>query len=171
MHSNPSRKLLSAILSWYISILVPPTEFRVDASPFGLGAILTQSYGDETRSVAYASRTLTQVEKPYSQTERWALAVVGKQPMGQFLTSIQITSPSKLSTTRHRNRQHVLNSEAFARDRIHFVRNIHPEVITLRMYFLVCYFVMQQPLLATRLKNIFSMSSRMQLLQPCPSGE
>ena len=64
MHSNPSRKLLPAILSWYISILVPPTELRVDAGPFGLGAILTQSYRDETRSVAYASRTLTQVEKP-----------------------------------------------------------------------------------------------------------
>ncbi|CAB3992802.1 Retrovirus-related Pol poly from transposon, partial [Paramuricea clavata] len=52
------------------------TQFRVDASPFGLGAILTQTHGDETRPVAYASRTLTAVEKRYSQTEREALAVL-----------------------------------------------------------------------------------------------
>ena len=53
-----------------------PTQLRVDASPFGLGAILTQTHGDETRPVAYASRTLTAVERRYSQTEREALAVV-----------------------------------------------------------------------------------------------
>ena len=53
-----------------------PTQLRVDASPFGLGAILTQSHGDETRPVPYASRTLTAVERRYSQTEREALAVV-----------------------------------------------------------------------------------------------
>ena len=33
-----------------------PTQLRVDASPVGLGAILTQTHGDETRPVAYASR-------------------------------------------------------------------------------------------------------------------
>ena len=52
------------------------TELRVDASPVGLGAILMQSNGHETRPVAYASRTLTDVERRYSQTEREALAVV-----------------------------------------------------------------------------------------------
>ncbi|CAB3985107.1 Transposon Tf2-9 poly [Paramuricea clavata] len=50
------------------------TELRVDASPVGLGAILMQSDGHETRPVAYA--TLTDVERRYSQTEREALAVV-----------------------------------------------------------------------------------------------
>ena len=53
-----------------------PTQLRVDASPFGLGAILTQTHGDETRPVVYASRTLTAVERRYSQTEHEALAVV-----------------------------------------------------------------------------------------------
>ena len=52
------------------------TELRVDASPVGLGAILMQSHRQEVRPVAYASRTLTEVERRYSQTEREALAVV-----------------------------------------------------------------------------------------------
>lgn len=48
------------------------TEVVVDASPVGLGAILSQ----EGKIVAYASRSLTQVEQRYSQTEREALAIV-----------------------------------------------------------------------------------------------
>ena len=53
-----------------------PTQLRVDASPVGLGAILTQTQHGVVRPVAYASRTLTPVERRYSQTEREALAVV-----------------------------------------------------------------------------------------------
>ena len=49
-----------------------PTDVIVDASPVGLGAIL----GQEGHVVAYASRTLSDVETRYSQTEREALAVV-----------------------------------------------------------------------------------------------
>ena len=52
------------------------TELKVDASPVGLGPILLQRSGDNVRPVAYASRTLTDVERRYSQTEREALAVV-----------------------------------------------------------------------------------------------
>ena len=48
------------------------TEILVDASPFGLGAMLTQ----HGRVVCYASRALTDVESRYSQTEREMLAVV-----------------------------------------------------------------------------------------------
>jgi len=53
------------------------TELIVDASPVELGAILTQVIADGgTNIVAYASRSLTDCESRYSQTERKALAVV-----------------------------------------------------------------------------------------------
>ena len=48
------------------------TEIEVDTSLVGLAGILTQ----EGRVIAYGSRSLTDVETRYSQTEREALAVV-----------------------------------------------------------------------------------------------
>ena len=48
------------------------TQLKVDASPFGLGAVLLQGSGDDVRPIAYASRTLNDVERRYSQTEREA---------------------------------------------------------------------------------------------------
>ena len=52
------------------------TQLKVDASPFGLGATLLQGSEDDVSPIAYASHTLTDVERPYSQTEREDLAVV-----------------------------------------------------------------------------------------------
>ena len=52
------------------------TRIVADASPVGLGAVLTQLQGSEWRVVAYASRRLTDVERRYSQTEKEALALV-----------------------------------------------------------------------------------------------
>ena len=53
------------------------TELIVDASPVGLGAILYQKTKEgERRTIAYASRALSDVERRYSQTEREALAIV-----------------------------------------------------------------------------------------------
>ena len=52
-------------------------KLTVDASPYGLGAILSQQQADGLfRPVAYGSKALTPVESRYSQTEREALAVL-----------------------------------------------------------------------------------------------
>jgi len=52
------------------------TRIIADASPVGLGAVLTQLQDGQWRVVSYASRSLTDVERRYSQTEREALALV-----------------------------------------------------------------------------------------------
>lgn len=44
------------------------TQLRVDASP--LGAVLLQVSEDDLHPIAYADRTLTDVERRYLQTER-----------------------------------------------------------------------------------------------------
>ena len=75
------------------------TELVVDASPVGLGAILTQVTADGgTNIVAYASRSLTDCESRYSQTEREALAVVwGIEHFHLYLygSSFQVTTDHK----------------------------------------------------------------------------
>lgn len=51
------------------------THLHVDASPIGLGAVLSQINEDnKIETVAYGSRTLTPVEQKYSQIERETLA-------------------------------------------------------------------------------------------------
>ena len=54
------------------------TEVIVDGSPFGLGAMLVQKDkpNDVSKVVAYASRSLSDVEQRYSQIERETLAMV-----------------------------------------------------------------------------------------------
>ena len=76
------------------------TRVIVDASPVGLGAILTQQQKDGNfKSVIYASRSLSDVERRYSQTEKEALAVVWDVNvcecicMESNLNWLQITNP------------------------------------------------------------------------------
>ena len=67
------------------------TRVIVDASPVGLGAILTQQQKDGNHKlVIYASRSLFDVERRYSQTEKKALAVVwGCERLRMYLYRIK----------------------------------------------------------------------------------
>lgn len=52
------------------------TQVITDAGPEGLGAVLVQEQNEEFRVISYASRSLSDVEKKYSQTEKEALGIV-----------------------------------------------------------------------------------------------
>ena len=52
------------------------TRIISDASPVGLGAVSTQLQEGLWRVISYASRSLTDAERRYSQTEKEALAIV-----------------------------------------------------------------------------------------------
>ena len=74
-HQTAFEKLKEALTSSSAMAYFDPKKkstILVDASPVGLGAILTQ----EGKAVCYASRALTPVEQRYSQTDREMLAVV-----------------------------------------------------------------------------------------------
>ena len=68
------------------------TKLITDASPVGLGAVLTQVQGGCERVVAYASRSLTDVERRYSQTEKEALGLVwGCERFLMYLYGVEFT--------------------------------------------------------------------------------
>ena len=52
------------------------TKVIVDASPVGLGADLVQQQGEEQRVISYASHSLSDTKRRYSQTEKEAFAFV-----------------------------------------------------------------------------------------------
>lgn len=64
-----------------------------DASPVGLGAVLTQiDSNNRTRVICYISKSLTVVEKRYCQSEKEALAVVwALERLREYLLGIKFT--------------------------------------------------------------------------------
>ena len=146
-----------------------PIQLRVDASPVGLGAILTQTHGDETRPVAYASRTLTPVKRRYSQTEREALAVVwGCEKFHLYLygTTFDIYTDHKpleiiygpTSKPPARIERWGLRLQPY-KFRVMYSPGIGNPA--------VCHSPIQQPITATQLKNTSNMLLRMPLLKRC----
>ncbi|XP_064475825.1 uncharacterized protein LOC135389723 [Ornithodoros turicata] len=67
-----------------------PTIVSADASSFGLRSVLLQRQPEgELRAVAFASRSLTQTEERYSQTEKECLAIVWAiQRFDQYLRGL-----------------------------------------------------------------------------------
>ena len=64
-----------------------PLVLACDASPQGIGAVLSHIMPDGAeKTIAYTSRTLTKVEKNYSQLEKEGLAVMfGKKKYHAYL--------------------------------------------------------------------------------------
>lgn len=62
-------------------VLVPydpkyPLQLACDASPTGIAGVLSHIKYDQERPISFASRSLTEAEKNYSQIDREALAIV-----------------------------------------------------------------------------------------------
>ena len=53
-----------------------PTKVVADASPVAIGAVLMQEQNGSEVAVCYAIRSLSKVERRYSQTEKEALSLV-----------------------------------------------------------------------------------------------
>lgn len=69
------------------------TRVAADASPYGIGAVLTQKQADGSwRPVTYISRGLTDTEKRYAQIEKEALAVTWAcERLASYLLGLHFT--------------------------------------------------------------------------------
>ena len=83
----------SPILKYYD----PNKEMKlsVDASKYGLGAVLLQKYEEDWAPVAYGSRSLTRSEMNYAQIEKETLAILfGCNKFNQHLYGVKFTVES-----------------------------------------------------------------------------
>ena len=88
-------------LSYYDS--TKPTVVSVDASSYGIGAVLMQSTDGILKPIAFASRTLTTAEQRYAQIEKemlaWCLDVREIPKISRWIEGIQTTyRPSTVGT-------------------------------------------------------------------------
>ena len=85
-----------------------PTAIETDASAYGLGAVLMQKYPNGWLPVQFASRSLNDAEKNYSNIERESLAVLfGCERFKQFLLGSLFTIKSD-----HKPLKKLLNSHS-----------------------------------------------------------
>lgn len=70
-----------------------PVTLATDASPYGIGAVLSHVYPDGTeRAIQYASQTLTKTQKNYSQIDKVAYAIIfGVKKFYQYLHGSKFT--------------------------------------------------------------------------------